>query len=341
MLRQIDKFITWNAKMRRYDPVLWRREILPSWLTIRDTDATLPLTIPVSPGTPPLTIFQPYTSVNGADQGLGTPFEVRSLVYQDSTDGTDSADFSVFLQEVGEARQFMNQPIHIKTLAGTGALPAVLREPYMFLSQHNISAKFVKLSGGSTTARFYMCGAQYFPWSPMMTQYPAQKKELTGLLQKWMERRKYVTPFWMTADNPNGLVTIPALVGSTATAQVKVGDDGHFECFGHCAHSTGNFSFQASEAKTNQRFQNGEIDQVNGFGDARFPTIYPTPYLLPAGYVMKLFFKNLIAGVNNVNITFFGRKIYAPIKQVAEVLRSTAVPTPADSASQMVPAPLL
>lgn len=341
MLRQIDKFVQWNPKTNRYDPVLWRRELLPSWLTIRDTDATLPITIP-APGssTPPLTIFQPYASVNGADAGFGTPFEVRSIVYEDSGDGTPAADFSVFLKEVGEARQFMNQPVHIRTIAGTGQLPAILREPYMFPSQHNISAQFVKQSGGSTTARFYLCGAQYFPWSPMMIQYPAQKKQLTDLLSKWMNRRKYVTPFWLTTDNPGGSVTISAnSTNNSFTA--KIGDDGHFEAFGLCAISTGDFSLQITEAKTNQRLMSGTISRISAMGDARFPTIFPSAYLLPAGYRLQFLFNDLSGGQNTIWLTLFGRKIYAPITQVKEVLHATAVPTPADTPSLMVPAPLV
>lgn len=345
--RQIDQFMRWNSRTRQYSMVLWRREVLPSWLTIRDIDSLQPLVVAAAPaqGTP-LTIFQPYSSVNGADAGFGTPFEVRSIVFEDSVDGTAAANFTVSLNEVGEVRTFMNAPVHIRTLAGTGQLPAILREPYMFLSQHNISAKFTKVAGGASAMRFYLVGAQYFPWSPMMIQYPNEKRELTGLLSKWMNRRKYVWPFWLTTEAPgqlNGGIQIPAGVGSVFETTVKIGDANHFESFGHAAVSDqGNntFALEVREVKTNQSLMNGQISQANGIGNSSLPTVYPTSYLMPAGYRMRLRFTNLVAGVNNVWFTWFGRMINAPISQVQEVLRDTAVPTPADSPSLMVPRPL-
>lgn len=345
MLRQIDQFIRLNPKTKQYDMVLWRREVLPSWLTIRDIDSLEPIAVPAAPNfTSPLTIFQPYTSVNGQDQGFGTPFEARSIVFQDSTDGTDAAQFSVMLKEVGEVRQFMNQPCHIRTIAGTGQFPALLREPYMFLSQHNVSAQFYKVLGGATTMRFYLAGAQYYPWSPMMIQYPAEKRELAGLLSKWMERRKYISPYWLTTEDPTqpvgGGITIPAGIGSQFVTTVKVSDAYHFEAFGHAAASTGNFELTVQEMKTKQTLMNGAIDQVNGIGSSKLPTIYPTSYMMPAGYRLQLTFKNLIAGANTVFFTWFGRIINAPFSQINEVLKATAVPTPADSPTFMVPQPL-
>lgn len=347
MLRQVDKFLRYNPAHKQFEPVRWRREILPSWLTIRDTDSALPITVPVSPGTTPLTIFQPYSSVNGADQGFGTPFEMRSLVFQDDTDGTAAADFTVALQEVGEARTFMNNPCHIRTIAGSGQLPAILREPYMFLSQHNVSAKFVKVTGGSINMRFYAAGAQYFPWSPTLMQYPADRRELMKLLAQWMNRRKSVTPFWLTTDNqpvdgtPPGSVTIPAGAGTGKFQTTsKIGDDGHFEAFGLCAVSTGSFALDLVETKTKQTLMNGQISSINSIGNSFLPTLFPAPYLIPAGYRLRWNFTNLQAGSNLVFVTLFGRKIYAPISQVAETLQKTAVRTPADAPTMMSTHPL-
>ncbi|NDQ57332.1 MAG: hypothetical protein GZ088_09705 [Acidipila sp.] len=321
---------------------------MPSWLTIRDTDSALPISVPVSPGTPPLTIFQPYSSVNGADQGFGTPFEMRSLIFQDDVDGTAAANFTVMLKEVGEAREFMNNPVHIRTIAGSGQFPAILREPYMFLSQHNVSAKFVKVAGPTTQMRFYAAGAQYYPWSPTLIQYPADKRELLKLLSQWMNRRKSVTPFWLTTDNvpqdgltPPGSVTIPAGAGTGKfQTTAKIGDDGHFEAYGWCAVSTGKFALDLVETKTKQTLMNGQVSNVNSVGSSFLPTLFPSPYLIPAGYRLRWNFLNLTAAPNLVFFTLFGRKIYAPISQVAETLQRTAVPTPADSPTMLVPSPL-
>jgi hypothetical protein len=95
-----------------------------------------------------------------------------------------------------------------------------------------------------------------------------------------------------------------------------------------------------SEVKTKQTLMNGQISQLNGLGDARFPTIYPTPYLIPAGYRLRINVQNLTGAPMSMWFTMFGRKIYAPFTKVDEVLNRTAVPTPADSMPLMVPKPL-
>jgi len=334
-LRTVDKFVTWNSQKNCYDTVFWRRDILPSSLTFVE-GTTLPVTVSAAPAlTPPLTIKQPYASLNGLDQGLGTPFEVRSLVFQDSTDRTQNANFRVRLKEIGEVREFMNREVHVRTIFGTGQQPALLREPYMFLSQHNINVQLIKISGGVTTARLFLWGAQYFPWSPSLLMAKREKSDMTNLLRKWMNRRKYVTPFWLTTDEA---VSLGANAAADFTA--KIGDDGPFEAFGHCVVATGAFSAEITETKTKQTLMNGVITDINGMGNSQFPTIYPTPYLIPAGYRLRMRFTNLTAATNTIDWTFFGRKIYAPMTNVSEILRETAVPTPADSPSVMVPRPL-
>jgi len=163
-LRNIDKYILWDEDRKQFLPVYWRREVLPKWLTFETTDVQGAYTVNAAGvDTPPVGFKQPYASVEGLDGGMGTPFEVRSLVFEDSTDGTANADFTVVLKDLGSVREFMNRPIHIRTLAGVAQTPALLREPYMFLSQRNVSATFAKVSGGATTVRLYMVGAEYFP----------------------------------------------------------------------------------------------------------------------------------------------------------------------------------
>lgn len=343
-LRQIDKFVKWNEQAQQYLPVLWRREVLPSWLTFTQ-DSPLPITVPAFPApTPLLTFKQPYSSVNGNDQNLGTPFEVRSLVFQDSTAGTLNSNFTVLLKEVGEARNFMNAPVHVRTMFGTGQLPGLLREPYMFMSQHNISLQAQNIAGlAPTSMRMYLCGAQYYPWSPELLRYRKDKQDMTALLQKWLNRRRYVMPYWQTTDTP---VVLPDATPTDFFA--KISDDGHFEAFGHSVVTSAAavvppvnpFIMTISEVKTKQTLMNGQISQFNGIGDARFPTMYPTPYLIPAGYRLRITITNTSGAPLSVWLTFFGRKIYSPFTKVAETLVKTAVPTPADSMPLMVPKPL-
>ena len=340
-LRQIDKFVRWSQQANQYLPVLWRREVLPSWLTFVQ-GTTLPVHLAAAGSQNPLlTITQPYSSVEGADQNLGTPFECRSLVFQDSTVGTLNANFTVMMKEVGETRNFMNQPVHIRTMFGTGQQPALLREPYMFLSQHNISIAPVN-QGIATTMRMFLCGAQYYPWGPELLRYKEDKIKLTTLLQKWLNRRQYVSPYWLTTDTPVALTQAQATAKTPVNFTAKIGDDGHFEAFGHSVVSTGPFLLTISEVKTKQTLVNGQMTQINSMGDARFPTIYPTPYLIPAGYKLNFQITNLDTtdAVNYIWITLFGRLIYSPFTKVAETLQKTAVPSPADSESLMATKPM-
>jgi hypothetical protein len=344
-LRNIDKFLRWDNAQQMYFPNYFRKEILPKWLGFDSADLQAPNgLLPIAGGganTPRVGFKQPYASVEGLDGNLGTPFEVRSIVFADSIDGTAVADFTVRLEEMGEVRQLMNRDVHIRTFAGVAQTPALLREPYMFLSQHNISAQFNKTSAGATNCRMFLCGAEYFPWSPEFIRRKRASEQLRSLIGKWMERRKYVTPFWLTTETPIDLAP-----NATGEFYLKIGDDGHFEGFTLARVSTGDFSWELSEPKTQQTIMNGTCTVANGLGDANFPTILPSAYLVPAGYRLRLQVTDLSGTNNEIFFTIAGRKIYAPFKQVGEVLAQTAikpsaVPTPADTPAQIVPAPLI
>jgi hypothetical protein len=90
---------------------------------------------------------------------------------------------------------------------------------------------------------------------------------------------------------------------------------------------------------------NGLVTATTGLGNANFPAIWPTGFVIPSGYRLRLTITDLSGAPNTIFFTIAGRKIYAPFKQVREVLADTqvapSVPTPADSAAQLVPAPLV
>ncbi len=337
-LRDIYKFIEWDPGLRIYKPVFWRRNMLPSWLSFDAADTVLPLTIPAAaPGIGVTSVFkQTYSSVEGLDANLGTPFAVQNLMFADSTDGTAAADFTVTLKEVGEAREFMNRPHHVRNICGVSQTPAILREPYLFISQHNIQARFEKISGGATTMRMYLGGAQYYPWDPNFMVRPDQKKLMTDRLRRWMNRRKYVSPYWLTTDIDANLNA-----NQTANFRGKIGDDGHFEVYGLTAVATGNFGLSISEVKTKQTIMNGAITQTNGIGTANFPAIFFKPYLVPAGYQLNFEITDLTGAPNTVFLTLFGRKVFARIQDVRDVLRSTEpIPTMVDIPTPMIPKPI-
>jgi hypothetical protein len=329
-----------------YYPAYYRKEILPKWLGfdtsyLNTNNGVIRLN---AAGAGPVTagFKQPYASVEGLDGGMGTPFEVRSIVFADSTDLTPNADFTIVLEELGEVRDFMNNPIHIRTIAGTAQTPGFLNEPYMFLSQHNIQAQFVKVAGGQTNVRVFLCGAEYFPWSPEFMRRKKASADIQAVIKKWINRRKYVTPYWLTLDEQN----VDVAANATNQFYMKIGNDGHFEGFKVASVSTGTFNWELQEPKTQQTIMNGQVTSATGTGTANFPALWPTAYLIPAGYRLRLQITDTSGAPNRIFFTISGRKIYAPFKQVEEVLRDTrvdtpSVPTPADMPSQIVPAPLV
>lgn len=337
LLRNIDKYVQWDERRKMYVPVYWRREILPNWMYFDFSDVGAAAAVIPAAGTPsaPFTFKQPYTSVGGLDENLGTPFEVRSIVFADTVEGTPAANFQVLLKEVGETREFMNRRCHVRTIFGTAQTPALLREPFMFKSQHNVSCQFFKIAGGATAAKVYLVGAQYAPWSPEFMAKKRSHTELVDIVRKWYKRRNYVTPYWLTTDED---VTLAGNASGEFFA--KIGDDGHFEAFTLTAVSTGNFEIDISEPKTKQTLMNGLITQTNGIGNANFPTLLASAYLVPAGYRLRFFIRNLTGAENNIFITLSGRKIWVPFKSPqGRVVENFSVPTPADTPTQMVPSP--
>jgi len=199
---------------------------------------------------------------------------------------------------------FMNQPVHIRTLAGSAQLPCWLREPYMFPSQHVIQAQFANLSGVAVNTRMFLDGAQYYTWSPALQRNSAAKELLVAGLKKWQQRRPYVTPFWLTTDTPIALTA-----GQTANFNSKIGDDGHVELFTLMAVSTGTFGFSVQEVKTKQTLMNGIVTGTNAAGNAQYPCILATPYLVPAGYNLQYTVWDLSGAPNNIYLTWQARKI--------------------------------
>lgn len=338
-LRRVNDYILWDEGQRRFLPVYWRREILPKWLMFDTSDVIGPYTLTAAPvPSPPVGFKQPYWSVEGLDANMGTPFEVRSLVFADSSaTGTAAADFTVRMKDQGSVREFMNRPVHIRTLAGVAQTPALLREPYFFQSQQNISCFFSMIGAPpQAVVRMYLIGAEYFPWSPEFIKRGVAKKTISRVIHRWMERKKYVCPYWLTTDEPTVLTA-----NQTADFFLKVGDDGHFQAFTISAVSTGNFAWELSEAKTHQTISNGLATQTNALGNANFPTLLPTEYTLWSGYRLRLRLRDLTGAPNTIWFTIAGRKVYAPKRDVQDVLRQTAVPTPADTPTQIVPPPLV
>jgi len=342
ILRNIEKLIEWDPRKEMYVSPFWRKNVIPVARGFDPDDlqvnANGSFTVAAA-GAPtnPVGFAQPFWATEARDLPFGVPFEWRSLVFADSTDGTANADFTVRLTEMGERREFMNNPVHIRTIAGTAQLPYILREPYFLPSKHKITAQFNKLAGGAVNIRMFLHGAQYYPYDPEFMRYPRNREHLVNLIQKWMNRRKYVQPYWLVPDQLN----VAVLANATIDFFMKVGDEGHFEAYTIAAVSTGNFAWELIEPKTQQTIMNGQPTQTNSVGTALFPTLLPTPYLVPAGMRLRLRLTDLSAAPNTIWFCIGGRRIYAPMKDIGDVLRDTSVPTMADTPSQLVPKPLV
>jgi hypothetical protein len=323
---EVDKFFHWDERMQRFSPQWFRSDMQNVWLYF-DHPETDPKAIAAAPGgTPPGIYRLGYSSNQGADNWLGNPLEVRALVFEDSTDGTNAANWTVRLQQVGETRDLCNQPVHVRTMFGTAQFPAVLREPLFILSKDTLNMELQKISGGAVNVRAYMEGCQYFTWSPDLLSFPNARQHMHNLVRKWMNRRRFIYPYWVTTEQP-----VELAANGNAQAIIRPGEQSQFEAFTVSVVATGNFGLEIREAKTGTSLINGQITQTNALGTAQLPTILPCKYLLPGGHYFTLRFEDLSGAPNSVYITIAGRKIDAPIKSVQEVLEDTrVVPTPAD-----------
>lgn len=309
--RDIDKILKWNPSRKHFDVQWHHRAITPAWLYPFET--TDPLVIPAAAAGTSLAFFwkQPYNSNQGLDEGLGTPLSLQYLVFEDSTDTTAAANWTIFIDEQGESRRsFMNFPCHVRTVAGTAQLPSKLREPYQMLSTNYLRGQLRKISGAAANARVYFTGKQYFPWATEMLAWPEQRQRLMEIIRLRAQRMRQVIPYYLTTP------TAVELAGNgTVEVVVPIGDDSHFEVHAWAAVSTGNFSLTVTEARTKQTLMGGPITATNAIGNATLPTLLPTPYLLTAGMRLVMRFTNLTGVGNVIFMTFQGRRIYAPLSQ--------------------------
>jgi hypothetical protein len=322
----VDKFFHWNPEMQRFSPQWWRADMQPAWLYF-DNPSANPFAVNAAPAQTPAGTFRVYYSSNqGADNWLGNPLEIRNLLFADSTDGTPNANWSVMLRQIGQTRELSNFPIHVRTMFGTAQFPALLKEPLFMASQDILQCNLQKLAGGATNVRLYLGGCEYYTWSPDLLSFPEARQHVHGRVRKWMNRSRYIHPYWVTTDTP---VVLGANANTTVT--IRPGESSQFEAFTMACISTGNFGLEMKEVKTGTSIMNGQITQTNALGNALLPTLLPCKYLIPGGHYFSLRIEDLSGAPNTIYLTIAGRKIYAPIKEVREVLEDTrVVPTPAD-----------
>jgi hypothetical protein len=193
-------------------------------------------------------------------------------------------------------------------------------------SQDIMQCNLQKIAGGATSVRILLGGCEYYTWSSDLLSFPEARQHLHERVRKWMNRTRYIHPYWVTTETP---ITLGANANTTVT--IRPGESSQFEAFTIAAVSTGNFGLEIRDARTGNSIINGQITQTNAIGTALLPTILPCKYLIPGGNYFSVRVEDLSGAPNTIYLTIAGRKIYAPIKDVKEVLEDMrVVPTPAD-----------
>lgn len=341
----IDDYVRMNPKTGLFEPVWMWRAVLPFWLGPDPQQSNVDPIVINAAGTKtkPITYKLPHSSQSldrGGDMmsSVGNPLMINRLVYEDITDGTPSANWTIFMEDLGEQLRYMNFPVHIRTFAGgingltspLGMLPALLAEPLFLPTRHNLMTTFDKISGAAVNARFFPVGGIFDTWSTCLLGHDEDKLALLALIQKLLERRKQIYPYWFTTDG--GPLVVPS--GQTVQQDITVGDDGHFEATDIMAVSMntvnpGAFEVEFYNPDTRQTLMNGRI-QSSMIGDAFNPQPFPASMIFTAGSTVRFIVKDLAAtgNDNTVYLTLRGRRIRAPLKSIEEVKRDLHVPMP-------------
>jgi len=308
----------------------WRRSIKPYWLYFDGQDGALTFSAGAANNTQRPKYRQQSSSNNWLDASLRTPFLIQQIVHTESENGTANSNFTIQIRQRAAARDLMSRPIHIRTFAGTAQTPALLREPLLFPSNSFLDCTITRIENTNLrNLRMYLCGSFYTPWANDLTINPDWKARIVDIVKRWEVRNRYVIPYWITPD------TDVELTADTASEFFfKNSDDSCIEIFGATAVSDGAFSMEISETRTRTLLQNGVVTNTNAIGNANFPAIWPTTYLLYPGYRLRFKLTDLSSSGNTVYLTLFGRKIYAKPDKVLQVLKDTEVGTPQSPSDQ-------
>ncbi len=321
----VDKFIRINPATHMFEPVWMYRDILPFSLGPDPSIIGQYAAIPLSGADPFAVPFKlPHASLD-MDGTVGNPLNIDQVTF-DQIGGSNNAQFSVFMTDMGDQRQFMNFPIHVRTFAGSGQLSARLAENLFLPTRHQLNLTFQKVGGDDESFRMYLHGKKFYTWSTNLQSHPQDHKEMLKLINKHLERRKYVFPYWMTTDQ--GVVSIPT--GQTVENDALVGSEGHFECthilraFTDGDQQAAPFEVELINPQTRQSLMNGSIHSEM-IGDAKNPQPLPAPFIVPAGQVIRFRIKNLHSDAIDVYLTLRGRKIRADFKDVEEVKKEFGI----------------
>lgn len=290
----------------------------PYALGISDLDAnTLPFTVNAA-GTP-TPVCHWYWKL--LERRYNSPLIGTHITFEDSTDTTAAADFSVRLSDDSAQRWYMNSPIHVRCMAGNSQTPFMLYdpnasfglrgEPLIIPPANKVSIYTRKVTGSATTMRICLHGRNYYAATPDPSR-----------VARWLARRRFVYPYWLgICDGSLGYDVGGVSVTAGATKQVNVNiEDGHFEGLKLMAVSTYNFYCEIVEMRSLTTLWNGRISQTNGIGNANYPCVFDVPFMLPKGAQLRVTLQNANGSyTNKIFLCMFGRNIIAPWGDQQEV----------------------
>ena len=323
----VDKFVRINPQTRLFEPDWMWRDVLPFALG-PDPGRYSSGAIVLAAGAQAVVPYKLPHSSGGYDERVGTPLQINEIVAT-SSNGINTSNFMVFVTDPGDQRQYMNYPIHVRTFAGSGQLAARLTEDLFLPTRHQLNVTFQNISAGET-AQLYLMGKMYDTFSSNLQSHPTDHQAMIALVNKHLERRKYVTPYWLTPPPSQGAfgVTVPA--NQTVEVEALVGDEGHFECthilraFTGGNQATSPFELELINPQTRQAIMNGRIHSMF-IGDAFNPQPFPAPFIIPAGQLLRFKITDLSGSTNTVYLALRGMKIRAPFKSRDDVDREFGI----------------
>lgn len=314
----VDKFIQINPSTKLIEPNWMWREILPYSLgpdASKYSSGIIPLTSAQSVTVP---YKLPHSSL-GFDDAVGSPLQINQIV-QTNDGGQSNPQFTVFVTDMGDQRQYMNYPIHVETFAGSGQLSSRLTEDLFVPTRHQLMVTFQRIGGSNVNAQMYFLGKYYDTWASNLQKYKSAHKDIISMVNKALERRKYVTPYWLTTEN--GVVNVPA--NQTVEVNTMVGDEGHFECthilrkFTNGDATAAPFELELVNPQTRQTLMNGRIHSQM-IGNSFNPQPFPAPFMVPTGQIIRFRITDLSGSANAVYLTLRGMKIRAPFETRLQV----------------------
>ncbi len=317
----VDKYIRINPQTKFIEPNWMWRDVLPFSLG-PDASRFSSGVVALNSASPVVVPYKlPHSSL-GFDDAVGSPLQINEIVQTCSADGAtqNNPQFTVMITDQGDQRQYMNYPVHVDTLAGVGPLAARLTEDLFLPTRHQLMVTFQRTINTAVNAQLYFLGKYFDTWSSNLQGHKQDHADIIRAVNRALERRKYVTPYWLTTEN--GVVTVPA--NQTVEVDTLIGDEGHFECTHILRKFTGGvatnspFELEIINPQTKQSIMNGRIHSYM-IGNGQNPQPFPAPFILPAGQVLRFRITDLSGSTNSVYLTLRGMRIRAPFKSRHDV----------------------